>query len=314
MTDTILLRSPAECYHIITILGRGAFGKVSKSWKKSNGDYVAIKILKNDPIGRIILHDYQADNVFFLLPIKHIRTITSQLLEALVKLKELPVVYADLKPENIMLVNQENNYFKVKIIDFGNATFLNELNNKKEPYIQSRWYREPEVLLGLPCSDKIDMWSFGCFIVELFLGKPLYPADHEYNMTRYICDTHGQSSSYLLNVAKKFEMETNSKEKRMYILTSLDELETLYFKTDSILDDTSDIKNMIDLVKKMLTWDANERIAPEVALSHPFISNNQHKDDKPVELETSLSTEESQYPYGYPVVPPQSPKNCPPGG
>ncbi|KAG8441213.1 hypothetical protein GDO86_006820 [Hymenochirus boettgeri] len=216
-----MLQSPTECYHIIKILGRGAFGKVANSWKKSNGEYVAIKILKNDPIGRIMfeeeikalnaikddgkdgqhmvefyesfkdntylylvselicqsLHDYQADNVFFPLPIKHIRTITSQLLEALVKLKELPVVYADLKPENIMLVNQENNYFKVKIIDFGNATFLNELNNKKEPYIQSRWYREPKVLLGLPCSDKIDMWSFGCVIVELFLGEPLYPAN-----------------------------------------------------------------------------------------------------------------------------------------
>ncbi len=42
-------------------------------------------------------------------------------------------------------------------------------------YIQSRFYRSPEVILGLPYSMPIDMWSFGCILAELYTGYPLFP-------------------------------------------------------------------------------------------------------------------------------------------
>ena len=54
-------------------------------------------------------------------------------------------------------------------------------------YIQSRFYRSPEVLLGMPYTTAIDMWSLGCIAVELFLGLPLFPGTSEYNqLTRII--------------------------------------------------------------------------------------------------------------------------------
>ena len=60
----------------------------------------------------------------------------------------------------------------IKLIDFGSACFE---NRTVYSYIQSRFYRSPEVVLGSPYSVAIDMWSFGCVAAELFLGLPLFP-------------------------------------------------------------------------------------------------------------------------------------------
>ena len=64
----------------------------------------------------------------------------------------------------------------IKIIDFGTSMFLHEANFS---YIQSRFYRAPEVILGTKYGTAIDMWSFGCLIAELSLGAPLFAGDNE---------------------------------------------------------------------------------------------------------------------------------------
>ena len=76
----------------------------------------------------------------------------------------------------------------VRVIDFGSSCFEHE---KVYTYIQSRFYRSPEVLLGLPYSASIDMWSLGCIAVELFLGLPLFPGTSEYNQICRIVEMLG---------------------------------------------------------------------------------------------------------------------------
>jgi dual specificity protein kinase YAK1 len=67
---------------------------------------------------------------------------------------------------------------KIKLIDFGSACFE---GYTAHTYIQSRFYRSPEVLIGLPYDSAIDMWSLGCVAAELFLGLPILPGVHEYD-------------------------------------------------------------------------------------------------------------------------------------
>ena len=63
--------------------------------------------------------------------------------------------------------------------------------------------RAPEVLLGLPYCESIDMWSLGCVLAELFLGWPLYPGASEYDQLRYITHTQGPVPDHLLAAAAK---------------------------------------------------------------------------------------------------------------
>jgi len=79
----------------------------------------------------------------------------------------------------------------IKIIDLGSACFE---GFDFFHYIQSRFYRSPEVLLGLPYDSSIDMWSLGCICAELFLGIPIFPGNSEYDQLARIIKILGLPS------------------------------------------------------------------------------------------------------------------------
>lgn len=76
----------------------------------------------------------------------------------------------------------------LKIVDFGSACLENETVYS---YIQSRFYRSPEVLLGIPYNGAIDMWSLGCIAFEMLLGLPLFPGVSEHDQLHLIEKTLG---------------------------------------------------------------------------------------------------------------------------
>ena len=84
------------------------------------------------------------------------------------------IIHCDLKPENIML--KQSGKTGIKIIDFGNACFSNK---KMFKYVQSRFYRAPEIIMELPYSTQIDMWSLGCILYELHFGDALFKNSKE---------------------------------------------------------------------------------------------------------------------------------------
>ncbi|KAK6034984.1 hypothetical protein COOONC_27511 [Cooperia oncophora] len=85
------------------------------------------------------LYDFLKQNKFTPLPLNSIRPIVQQVLTALLKLKSLGLIHADLKPENIMLVDPTNQPFRVKVIDFGSASHRSKAVTNT--YLQSRYYR-----------------------------------------------------------------------------------------------------------------------------------------------------------------------------
>uniref|UniRef100_A0A8C3QRX7 Homeodomain interacting protein kinase 4 n=1 Tax=Cyanoderma ruficeps TaxID=181631 RepID=A0A8C3QRX7_9PASS len=201
------------------------------------------------------LFDFQKQNNFSPLPVRHIRTITAQVLVALVKLKELSIIHADLKPENIMLVDHARYPFRIKLVDFGSAILLPEVCHVQEPYIQTRFYRAPEILLGLPFCEKVDIWSLGCVMAELHLGWPLYPGNDEYDQVCYICSTLG---------LPRGKVRAKPMERREHIFSSLDQLAVV--NVCPMPDpDQEELAKRCDL------------ITPSAALHHPFISMQEVK-------------------------------------
>lgn len=95
-----------------------------------------------------------------------LQVITRQCLEALLYLHDLRIIHCDLKPENILIKSYRR--CEVKIIDLGSSCFQAD---NLSLYVQSRSYRAPEVMLGLPYDEKIDLWSVGCILAELFSGE-----------------------------------------------------------------------------------------------------------------------------------------------
>lgn len=98
-----------------------------------------------------------------------------QILQGLLFLKKYNIIHCDLKPENILL--KQKNKTGIKIIDLGSGCYEQE---QIYTYIQSRFYRAPEIIFGIPYTCAIDMWSLGCILVELFQGYPIFPGEDEF--------------------------------------------------------------------------------------------------------------------------------------
>uniref|UniRef100_A0A3Q3EEG6 Protein kinase domain-containing protein n=1 Tax=Labrus bergylta TaxID=56723 RepID=A0A3Q3EEG6_9LABR len=253
------------------LVGNGAFAKVAKCVKSATKEMVALRVVKihtKSDLQReheilLKLRYFNPDECNFVkwhcsfmykrhlcqefelldmslrefvtmrptrsLHLKEIKTILYQLATTLEVLKRLQVAHCDLKLENIMLVDHVRQPLRVKVIDFGSA--CNASNIAHGAYIQTRWYRAPETILGLPCSEAIDMWSLGCIAAELFLGHPLYPGSCEYQMLQFMIQTQGQLPDRHLS------------------------------KTDAVVDE-ADLENFVELVKQMLHLDSTKRITP----------------------------------------------------
>ncbi|GAC94809.1 likely protein kinase [Pseudozyma hubeiensis SY62] len=230
-------------YEIIDLLGRGSFGQVLQCLDHKTGKTVAIKLIRNkkrfhhqalvevrilenltkwDPDERynvikmtesflfrnhlciatellsINLYELIKANSFAGFTTNLIRRFTSQVLQSLILMKQHRIVHCDLKPENILLCHPRRS--GIKVIDFGSSCFENE---KVYTYIQSRFYRSPEVILGMNYHTAIDVWSLGCIIAELYTGYPLFPGENEQEQLACIMEVLGVPDRYLIEKSSR---------------------------------------------------------------------------------------------------------------
>ena len=127
-----------------------------------------------------------------------IKKFAKQVLKALTFLarKDVDIIHCDLKPENILLRHPKKS--AVKVIDFGSSC---RSNKRMYSYIQSRFYRSPEVMLGLPYSVSIDMWSLGCILAEMHTGEPLFSGSDQFDQMQKIVKMLGMVPDTMLDKA-----------------------------------------------------------------------------------------------------------------
>ena len=131
-----------------------------------------------------------------------IRKLARQILKTLafLALPEIDIIHCDLKPENILF--RLPNRSAIKVIDFGSSCHRDRQMYK---YIQSRFYRSPEVVLELPYDQAIDMWSLGCILVEMHTGMPLFSGRDEADQMRRFVALQGPPPHHMLMQSKKTE-------------------------------------------------------------------------------------------------------------
>uniref|UniRef100_UPI00398F6EA9 mitogen-activated protein kinase 15 n=1 Tax=Pristiophorus japonicus TaxID=55135 RepID=UPI00398F6EA9 len=222
----------------------------------------------------------------------HICYILYQLLKATKFIHSGNVIHRDQKPSNILL---DADCF-VKLCDFGLARCINQIEDEQgnpalTEYVATRWYRAPEILLASPRYTKgVDMWSVGCILGEMLLGKPLFPGTSSINQIERIMsvipapsneDILSINSDYGASVVQKMLTRPRS-------------------SIDQLLPSTTP-PDALDLLYKLLVFNPNRRLTAEEALRHPYI-NRFHNPSKepglgydiilPVDDDTQLSVAE----------------------
>uniref|UniRef100_A0A8C6K823 Protein kinase domain-containing protein n=1 Tax=Nothobranchius furzeri TaxID=105023 RepID=A0A8C6K823_NOTFU len=271
-------------YIIERLHGSGTFGKVFKCKKEQTGEIVAIKVFnkyeryfadlelkaynelsvleadKNNLIRvfdsfiyknhTCLVFEHLDVNLFQLvlrrrprhLSVAEIRPIAEQLLVSLRALKSIGLTHTDIKPDNIMLVHSDSKPFKIKLIDFGLA--VKTANLSSTSWMQPKGYRAPEVFLGLPRDEGIDMWGLGCVLVFLFVANHMFPLD-DYRAMRQIVRLMGLPKGQHIRQLLKLDLKNHT--------------------------EIAEIKAFINLLRKMLALNPADRIHPKNALKHKFI-------------------------------------------
>ena len=65
-------------------------------------------------------------------------------------------------------------------------------------YVQSRYYRAPEIVLGIEYDHAVDMWSVGCILYEMGTGTPIFPAKDENDLLVFMIVTLGQIPNFMI--------------------------------------------------------------------------------------------------------------------
>lgn len=214
----------------------------------------------------INLYDLLKDNQFRGLKMGLIRRFAAQVLDSLVLIHEHGLIHCDLKPENVLLLDP--NRSAVKVIDFGGSCFENK---RVYTYIQSRFYRAPEVMLGIAYTTAIDMWSLGCILAELYTGNPLFSGNTEQEQIAYIMEIQGIPDKRLLEEASRrqhfFDIHGHPK---IPASNNGKRYQRPGTKTLAQVLGSSD-KQFNDFIDRCIQWDPSKRLTAKDALEHAWI-------------------------------------------
>ncbi|XP_066250833.1 uncharacterized protein Prp4k [Euwallacea similis] len=219
------------------------------------------------------------------LHIKAVRSYTQQLLLALKLLKKTGILHADIKPDNI-LVNDSK--LVLKLCDFGSASKINE--NEITPYLVSRFYRAPEIILGMPYDYAIDMWSAACTIYELYAGRILFSGKSNNQMLKFFMDLKGKFPNKVIRRGffkeQHFDSNCNFLYHEIDKVTEREKIVVMsVVKVNRDLqselvagqalppDQLKKVTQLKDLLEKALAIDPAKRISLNNALTHPFIQD-----------------------------------------
>ncbi|MCJ1432387.1 U4/U6 small nuclear ribonucleoprotein prp4 [Xylographa pallens] len=216
--------------------------------------------------------------------LKAVRAYAQQMFLGLSLLRKCNILHADLKPDNV-LVNESRNL--LKICDLGSASDASE--NDITPYLVSRFYRAPEIILGMPYDFSIDTWSIGCTLFELYTGKILFTGRTNNQMLRSIMECRGKFSHKILRKAQfaglHFDDLLNFRSVEKDKLSGKDVVRILnYTKPTRDLRtrlmanargmadaDIKELSAFVDLLDRCLNLNPEKRCTPTEALKHPFI-------------------------------------------
>ncbi|KAK7909880.1 hypothetical protein WMY93_014564 [Mugilogobius chulae] len=325
-----------DLYETLEVMGEGSYGEVSRCRNKLTGQTVAVKRIKDfnnvaiqrevsmlqqisrlDPdvhnLVRFHRHFISSSGQHYLefeqldqslhdlilqqkkgIPLNDVRPMAKQLLIALEGLRGLGIVHTDIKPDNIMLVDHQKEPFRVKLIDFGLARQKDQLRVGMR--MQPLGFRAPEVSLGLPLSEAVDVWSLGCCLLAFYLYLLPFDVRVSYDNVKQISHILGVPDEQLLAKAtrgaeffvhekSRWRLKTSSELKRetgRYPETGEHNLESVRSLQDLLLNCTERISRVeyldrvvfLDLIQKMLTMNPEKRITPAEALEHPFITRS----------------------------------------
>jgi serine/threonine protein kinase len=193
------------------------------------------------------------------------------------------ILHRDLKPSNVLIFGKDTDIFGnanvAKLCDFGLAKPFT-YQGYQTPRTVTSWYRAPEIALGYPHYDyKVDVWSLGCIIFEMFAGKALLidTKDDDDEIVSRILGVLPQA----LPIRRLRELVTGNKWRQVSLKpmhnppTRTSYAAKIGLTPEAMRQFTKQagsFEQLCDLLDHMLTFHWEQRYSAEQALDHPFFA------------------------------------------
>ncbi|CAF0736311.1 unnamed protein product [Didymodactylos carnosus] len=196
------------------------------------------------------------------LPDNQVRNLTYQLINAIYWCHSREIIHRDIKPENLLIGKN----WVLKLCDFGFARELDKAScDYYTDYVATRWYRAPELLIGLPYGKGVDVWAIGCIMAELSTGQAIFPGESDIDQLYRIQKSLGPLP------AKHFEALRSNPKFEGLKFPAIQQLETLEQRYNHILS-----SDLLSLLKITLRVSANDRWTAEQCKQHEAFARYPH--------------------------------------
>lgn len=174
------------------------------------------------------------------------------------------IIHRDLKPSNIVVKED----CSLKILDFGLAR--NVGNFMMTPYVVTRYYRAPEVILGMPYDEKVDVWASGCIFAELIKGEVFFPGSDHIDQWNQITSVLGTPDDTFIDRLMD-TVKTYIKSKPKVHRPTWEELVPDHMFPSGLPTDSQRTREARDLLSRMLEIDPVKRLTIDECLHHPYV-------------------------------------------
>ncbi|XP_051974984.1 mitogen-activated protein kinase 12-like isoform X1 [Xyrauchen texanus] len=207
-----------------------------------------------------------------------VQFLVYQILRGLKYIHSAGIIHRDLKPGNLA-VNQD---CELKILDFGLAR---QADSEMTGYVVTRWYRAPEVILNwMHYSQTVDIWSVGCIMAEMLLGRPLFKGNDHLDQLREIMKITGTP-------APDFIVKLQSQDAKNYLRglpkVPKKDLKIIFFKAST---------EAVSALERMLVLDPEKRASAAEALELPLFTEFREPEEETEALPYDHSMDNTEMP------------------
>lgn len=214
------------------------------------------------------LYEYSRSIRFNPFSARQIKLVAKRILSCLDFCHQHGVIHCDLKPENVAFI--PGSTVNSRILDFGSGCFN---GYAKFEYIQSRFYRAPEVVFGIPYGPPMDIWSFACIIVEMLTGRPLFPAANASELVEMMFEVLGIPDKELIDNSSRGHVYFDENMKPIHKNPKKKKRTPKSVSLRSMLRVFD--HDLLDLLEKCFSYDPSKRITAQEALQHPYFQTKQ---------------------------------------
>lgn len=245
-------------------------------------------------------YKYNRENEDFLyFTLGRLQKITKQILTALSFLHDLHLIHCDLKPENILVKSYSR--CEVKVIDFGSSCFIHD---HLSSYVQSRSYRAPEVILGYKYGCKIDIWSLGCILAELYTGNVIFQNESVQGLLARVVGIIGPIPEKIMKKGRQvpqfftregliYQNPGDNDASRSHTMSDISEPHNRRRPNDTgkiqiLLPKKTSLKHrlancddqaFVDFIRQLLELDPDKRPTAKEAMEHPWLTKSKYPVD-----------------------------------